>query len=96
MKLLDHIPGIISQSQLDAAISMSGMSPALLLADSCPKLDLPTGYHLECLYGQAQVRAAAEVLPPGDRRWTVDLYLAGRTNHYSTRQGVSLTYYWQI
>jgi hypothetical protein len=96
LKLQNHIPGIISRSNLDAAISLSGISPALLLADTYPKLDLPAGCHLECLHGQARVQAAEQFLPEGDERWTVDLYLAGGTIRQSTRQGVSVTYYWQI
>ena len=81
--LRNHVPAMIHQGQLDLALQASGLSAEHLLTDphgprgSYPELNFPTGYRLECLHGQDRVRAAAQVLPPGDRRWTVDLYLAG-------------------
>lgn len=83
LKLRNHIVGVIDQQRLDAAVRDLGISAEQLFADprdgdDYPKLDFPPGYQLECLDGHARVDAAARVLPLGDKRWTVDLYLAGK------------------
>ncbi|KAH7108729.1 hypothetical protein B0J11DRAFT_241648 [Dendryphion nanum] len=80
LDLRNHVPAIISQSQLEAAITASQISAERLLEDArngYPELDFPPGYRLECLHGRHRILAAAQVLPPEDRRWTVDLYLEG-------------------
>ncbi|KAH7111262.1 hypothetical protein B0J11DRAFT_598641 [Dendryphion nanum] len=78
LDLRNHVPAIISQSQLDAAMAASRISAGQLLEDArdgYPELDFPPGYRLKCLHGRRRTLAAAQVLPPEDRRWTVDLYL---------------------
>jgi len=82
LDLRNHIPAVISQARLEAAIVASGTSAARLLEDardSYPELDFPPGYRLECLHGRHRILAAAQVLPVEDKRWTVDLYLEGMT-----------------
>jgi hypothetical protein len=83
LELRNHIVAVIDQQRLDAAIRDSGISAERLFADprdgdDYPTLDFPPGCLLECLDGHARVDAAARVLPLGDKRWTVDLYLAGK------------------
>jgi len=83
LDLRNHIPAVISQPQLEAAIEASGTSAERLLEDArdgYPELDFPPGYRLECLHGRHRTLAAAQVLPLEDRRWTVDLYLEGMTS----------------
>jgi hypothetical protein len=46
-----------------------------------PDLKFATG-QLRALHGRHRVQAAAEVLPPADRWWTVDLYLDGESCSY--------------
>jgi hypothetical protein len=89
LKLRNHIVGVIDQQQLDAAVRNLGISAEELFADprdggDYPKLDFPPDYRLECLDGHARVDAAARVLPLGDKRWPVDLYLAGKDCFVST------------
>jgi hypothetical protein len=84
-ELRNHILAVIDQEQLDDAILASGTSAEGLLAearDGFPELDFPPGYRLECLHGLDRVEAAKKegVLPPGNKRWTVDLYLAGMSS----------------
>ncbi|KAF2843888.1 hypothetical protein T440DRAFT_462707 [Plenodomus tracheiphilus IPT5] len=45
--------------------------------DGYKALEFATGVQLECLHGVDRVQAARQILPPGDRRWVVDLYLEG-------------------
>ena len=76
----NHVPATISERDLADAMTASGVSAERMLADSdedYPKLNFPLGYRLECLHGRDRVLAGAAVLPPGDKRWTVDLYLNG-------------------
>lgn len=76
-----HIPALIDQQQLDASILASGVLPATLLSyppNSYPELVFPAGYQLNCLHGRHRIQAGKEVLPRGDKWWTVDLYLAGK------------------
>lgn len=90
---------MIDQQRLDAVIRDSGKSAEQLLADprdgdDYSRLDFPPGYQLECLDGHARVDTAARVLPLGDKRWTVDLYLAGKGCFISTHDKfMILTYY---
>lgn len=87
LDLRNHIVAVIDQQRLDASIRDSGISAQKLFADprdGYPKLDFPPGYQLECLHGQARVEAATKVLPLGDKRWTVDLYLSGKGCFVST------------
>lgn len=83
LNLLNHIPATIDQHHLTAALVASGVSAESLLAgqpDGYPELDFPAGYRLPCLHGRHRVLAAAEILPRGDRRWAIDLYLGGESS----------------
>lgn len=76
----NHIPALINQQHLDAAIQASRISAGTLLSnplDGYPELVFPAGYQLECLHGRHRIQAGKEVLSCGDKWWTVDLYLAG-------------------
>jgi hypothetical protein len=89
LNLRNHIAGVIDQQRLDAAVLNLGISAEQLFedprdGDDYPKLDFPPDYQLECMNGHARVDAAARVLPLGDKRWTVDLYLAGKDCFVST------------
>jgi len=78
-ELLNHIPAIISESQLHEVLRFSGKSRDQLLfnSGSYVQLELPPGLRLKCLRGLHRVRAADEVLRGTDKRWIVDFYLAG-------------------
>lgn len=80
----NHIPAVISQSQLDDTLRASNVPAERLLinTDPHPELKFPAGYQLRCLHGRHRVLAAQEVLPPQERWWTVDIYLEGRHNSY--------------
>ena len=76
----NHVVAVIDQDKLDHAIRASQTSAGKLLAagqGKYPKLNFPPGFQLRCLTGQDRVLAAAKILLPGDKRWTVDLYLSG-------------------
>jgi hypothetical protein len=90
----NHIPAVIDQQQLDTALRAAGITADQLLTkshDSYPELEFPPGYKLECLKGSGRGGAAPHVLPPGDKRWTVDLYLAGMDSIF-IRTEPSLTF----
>ncbi|ELR03573.1 hypothetical protein GMDG_06231 [Pseudogymnoascus destructans 20631-21] len=75
----NHIPVVIDQSQLDDVLHASQVSAEMLLTngtDPHPELQFPSGFQLRCLHGRHRVLAAREVLPPQERWWTVDIYLA--------------------
>ena len=76
-----HVSVLIEQHDLDQALQSSGIPADDLLkgfSDKYPTLNFPVGLQLECLDGHDLLQAGAESLPPGDKRWTVDLYLAGQ------------------
>jgi hypothetical protein len=76
----NHVVAVIDQRSLDAAIIASGLSAHMLLDNpqSCYKeLNFPPGFQLKCLHGLDSARAAAQSLPPGNRRWVVDLFVGG-------------------
>ncbi|KAH7111054.1 hypothetical protein B0J11DRAFT_473541 [Dendryphion nanum] len=76
LDLRNHVPAIISQSQLNAAMAASRISAGQLLEDArdgYPKLDFPPGYRLECLHGRHRILAAAQVLPREDRHINQEL-----------------------
>jgi hypothetical protein len=78
--LQNHIPAVIDQHQLDAALRASGITADRLLANSpggYAEIDFPPDFRLECLHGRHRIRAAAETFPSRVKRWPVDLYLAG-------------------
>lgn len=76
----NHIPAIIDQQSLTAAILLSGISAGDLLRENAseyPELMFSDGFRLECLHGKHRIQAAKEVLTPGDRWWIIDLYISG-------------------
>jgi hypothetical protein len=76
----NHVPAIIDERDLHAALQYSGRTLSDLLnsaQDAPPKLTLPPGYMLECIHGQHRILAALKVLEPKDEWWAVDLYLSG-------------------
>ena len=82
----NHVPAVIDQSDLDEVLRSSNASAKRLLNNEGsphPKLTFPAGYQLCCLHGRQRIQAAREVLPPRERWWTVDLYLAGMCNRGS-------------
>lgn len=84
----NHIPAIIDQQSLNAALEKSGTSADALLGgahDSYVELDFPPGFQLPCLHGRDRVDAAANLLPVGDKRWIVDLYLSGDYRSFTVR-----------
>lgn len=77
----NHIPAVISQAILDAAIQASpNVSQDSLLENQRkqpPELRLSEGVTIECLQGLHRIAAAKIVLPRRDWWWTIDLYLDG-------------------
>ena len=74
----NHIPALIDQQLLDAAIRASEISAEMLMSNPrFPELNFPAGYYLECLHGRHRIQAGKETLPGRDQWWTVDLYLTG-------------------
>ena len=78
-EVFNHIPAVIDQEELAAALARAGISPEALLEarDGHLELDFPSDFRLTCFRGQHRALAAKEFLPPGSRRWTVDLYVSG-------------------
>ncbi|KFX95974.1 hypothetical protein V490_03610 [Pseudogymnoascus sp. VKM F-3557] len=76
----NHVPAIIDQESLDAAMQRLGKTADALLTNNevpdYPLLEFPTSFHLECLHGRHRIEAGREFLDPGDDWWTVDLYLS--------------------
>ena len=78
---LDYIPALIDQNHLNAALAALSITVEQLLVsprETYLSLEFPPGFQLNCLRGRDQVQAGAKILPPGDKRWTVDLYLASK------------------
>lgn len=76
----NHVPATIDKEILDAALQYSGISSDrlnLATTSKYPKLDFPSPHRLECLHGIDRIQAAISLLPPGDKRWVVDLYQQG-------------------
>jgi hypothetical protein len=70
---------VVSKTHLDRALSDAHVSVSALLTNppSCfPALRFGIG-QLQCLHGQHRIRIGSELLPPGDRWWSVDIYLEG-------------------
>lgn len=70
---------MVSRESLQTALREARKTPDELLTTApnhFPHLQFSAGQVL-CLHGQHRLRAGAEVLPEGDRWWTVDLYLDG-------------------
>jgi hypothetical protein len=77
----NHIPAIIDQRALDAAIEMlKGVDQNSLLNNPKPlppELTFPADISIECLQGHLRVEAGKDFLARKDWWWTVDLYLKG-------------------
>jgi Protein of unknown function (DUF3723). len=75
----NHIPAIVSRLDLANALRRANIPQQSLLtndAHQLPRLGFMAG-QLQGLHGRHRVQAGAEILPPADRWWTVDLYLDG-------------------
>jgi Protein of unknown function (DUF3723) len=82
--LRNHITAVVSRESLQSALRAARKTPDELLTtvpNNFPRLEFRAGQVL-CLHGQHRVRAGAEVLPAGDRWWTVDLYLDGNRHPF--------------
>lgn len=80
----NHVPAIVSRQDLADALRKAGTSQRSLLTNNpyqSPQLGFLTG-QLRALHGRHRVQAGAEVLPPADRWWMVDLYLDGMSRGY--------------
>ncbi|KAF4765573.1 hypothetical protein HAV15_003280 [Penicillium sp. str.  len=74
-----HVTALVTRRHLKHARREAQISAEELLTnlpDKYPFLSFPSG-QIQCLHGQHRLRAAAEVLAPSERWWTVDLYLDG-------------------
>ncbi|KAJ5588730.1 hypothetical protein N7537_011408 [Penicillium hordei] len=72
----NHVPAIVSPHDLANALRKANVSQQSLLttdARQLPRISFLEGQLLG-LHGRHRVQAGAEVLPPADRWWTVDLY----------------------
>jgi hypothetical protein len=77
----NHIPALVTQSDLENAIQASETSAERLMVTSggtFPMLTFPSSFRLTCLHGRHRVQAAHEALCTTDKWWTVDLYLEGK------------------
>ncbi|KAL4755928.1 DUF3723 domain-containing protein [Aspergillus foveolatus] len=73
----NHVPATVSQQDLAVALQNANVSQQSLLTNNpphFPELRFAAG-QLRALHGRHRVQAGAEVLPPADRWWTIDLYL---------------------
>ena len=80
LEVKNHVPAIIDQRSLDAAMRNSKISARELLTNEpngCPELVFPAGFHLPYLHGLHRIQAGREFLSPRDKWWAVDLYLSG-------------------
>ena len=92
MEIRNHVPAVIRQQDLHKAVRAAGIPAETLLSNTYPELEFPPGYRLECLHGRYRLRAGADILPPGEKRWTVDLYLAGTIIVQFRTQNHALTF----
>ncbi|KAL6716955.1 hypothetical protein ACLMJK_004868 [Lecanora helva] len=75
LDLEHHVPAIISKEDLDSSLQLSGIGVEdLRRRASPPTLYLPEAKPLICLHGKHRVAAARNVLLPGNKWWTVDLF----------------------
>jgi len=83
LKPLYHIPAKIEKPHLESALKCSKLSLERLKAgadlDGYPELNFPVGFRLKCYRGLHRAEAARRILPPGARRWPIDLYHSGKT-----------------
>lgn len=79
LDLNNHVPVVVSQQALTDALRKANVSDQSLLTNDArqlPWLAFPSG-QLQGLHGRHRLQVGAEVLPPADRWWTVDLYMDG-------------------
>jgi hypothetical protein len=91
LEIRNHIPAIIDKELLYAATQTTGIIPKTLLTkptNNYLELEFLPRCRLEYLYSRYRLRVGAEVLPLGDRRWTVDLYLVGMISLYISRKAL--------
>ena len=89
LNIKNHIPAVIKQQHLDAALQTSGILPATLLSNpevSYPELNFPAGYQLKCLHSWHRIQAGKEILSLRDKWWTVDLYLISKMHVWWFKQ----------
>ena len=89
---LYHIPAKVETQQLEAALEGSQLSFETLKAgadsNGYPELDFPVGFRLSCYRGLHRAEAARRFLPPGARRWPIDLYHSGKTPLQVTKEQI--------
>ena len=76
----NHVPVVIDAQSLTAATDRAGIQAHELpksQAGAYAKLNFPPDFQLQCLHGVDRVQAASQLLPGGDQRLVVDLYLDG-------------------
>lgn len=76
----NHVPAVVSPHVLAEVLRKANISrQSLLTTDVCSlaRLEFKEGQLLG-LHGRHRLQVGAEVLPPADRWWTVDLYSDGR------------------
>lgn len=76
----NHVPVSVSRRDLtDALRNANATHQSLLIKDArqLPRLAFTPG-QLHGLHGRHRLQVGAEVLPPADRWWTVDLYMDGK------------------
>lgn len=67
----NHVPAVIDQQSLDAAVWETGLSDDTLMRsahETYAELNFPPGFRLECLHGRDRIQAAAPLLPAEDKR----------------------------
>jgi len=75
-----HIPGLISEADLDAAVTASHISRESLFYRNpaqLPHLNFPSNFRLHCLSGKHRIDAARKCLAGNERWWVVELYSDG-------------------
>lgn len=73
-----RIPATINETVLQMVLSSSSLTNAELLTTGVPpELQLPQYTRLNCLHGRHRIAAAQQILLPGNKWWTVDLYTEG-------------------
>ncbi|EED20933.1 conserved hypothetical protein [Talaromyces stipitatus ATCC 10500] len=76
-EIQNHVTAVVSQRHLRMALEAAGATDTDLFTsdpNQMPHLQFSES-QVNCLHGQHRIQAAAEILPPDDRWWTVDLYL---------------------
>ncbi|MCJ1250104.1 hypothetical protein MMC30_007330 [Trapelia coarctata] len=71
-----YIPVIIDEAQLSRICQQSNVEAKSLLSGTLVALNCEN-IRLSCLYGQHRLAAAKEFLEPGDKWWSVDIYIQG-------------------